>query len=57
MNKTFKTYDMNLESSPELQKFVADFWAHNLTVEPTSLFDALKAVKNRLYGSIRKEAR
>ena len=45
------------EDSDDLRQFVQDFWDRKLTIDPIALFDAIKLVKNRLYSSVRKEAR
>jgi len=37
----------------DLQALVKDFWNRQLTVEPQSLFDALKTLKNRLYNDVK----
>jgi len=34
-----------------LEQIVAEYWDYDLAIEPQSYFNALKAVKNRLYSS------
>jgi hypothetical protein len=42
------------DKSDELEDFVAAFWDKQLSVEPVSLFEALKTIKNRLYNDVKK---
>ena len=45
------------QDTEELQDLVKDYWNRQLSVEPQSLFDALKTIKNRLYNDVMKEVR
>lgn len=42
------------ENSDELQDFIDNYWNKRLTVEPSSLFIALKYIKNRIHNELRK---
>jgi hypothetical protein len=41
------------DNSPELQEMVDAFYNHQLTVDPLTLFEAQKTIKNRLYSQVK----